>query len=239
MEVRADAARRVSCPALVIIAANDIMTPPEAGRELARLIAGAASVTIADCGHMLVAEAPDAVLDALIDFFARRPERPERGPQAANGSATIAGGGRARQGKQGSRRLQAAAGAAPGCNPRSGGEGVLGRIDLPTAAAWHADIASARRNPVSTMRRPPTSAPLRAAWALAGAADLRSAAPARRGARRRRAVLRLRPRRAPGRDGIWQRQFRYRKGYSVRTTHNQLATMYQSPCSSWDVNCIR
>jgi pimeloyl-ACP methyl ester carboxylesterase len=66
----AEAARRVHCPALVVIAAHDIMTPPKAGQELARLIAGSRSVTIADCGHMLVAEAPDAVLDALIDFCA-------------------------------------------------------------------------------------------------------------------------------------------------------------------------
>jgi pimeloyl-ACP methyl ester carboxylesterase len=27
-------------------------------------------VTIADCGHMLLAEQPDATLDALIAFFA-------------------------------------------------------------------------------------------------------------------------------------------------------------------------
>ena len=66
----AEAARRVRCPALVMIAANDIMTPPKAGHELARLIAGSRTVAVADCGHMLVAEAPDAVLDALIDFCA-------------------------------------------------------------------------------------------------------------------------------------------------------------------------
>jgi len=66
----AEAAHRVHCPALVVIATHDIMTPPKAGQELARLIAGSRSVTIADCGHMLVAEAPDAMLDALIDFCA-------------------------------------------------------------------------------------------------------------------------------------------------------------------------
>ena len=37
---------------------------------LAGLIAGSRSVAIPDCGHMLLAEAPDAVLDALIDFCA-------------------------------------------------------------------------------------------------------------------------------------------------------------------------
>jgi pimeloyl-ACP methyl ester carboxylesterase len=60
----------VSAPALVVIAANDIMTPPKAGQELARLLAGSRTVIVPDCGHMLLAEAPDAVLDALIEFFA-------------------------------------------------------------------------------------------------------------------------------------------------------------------------
>jgi pimeloyl-ACP methyl ester carboxylesterase len=64
-----DGAARVRCPALVILAANDIMTPPRNGAELARLIAGARTVTLPDCGHMLVAEQPDATLDALIGFF--------------------------------------------------------------------------------------------------------------------------------------------------------------------------
>jgi pimeloyl-ACP methyl ester carboxylesterase len=65
-----EGARKVRCPALVMIAANDIMTSPKAGRELAGLIAGSRSVTVENCGHMLLSEAPDAVLDALIDFFA-------------------------------------------------------------------------------------------------------------------------------------------------------------------------
>jgi pimeloyl-ACP methyl ester carboxylesterase len=64
------AARNVRCPALLVIAENDIMTPAKAGHELARLIPGSRTVTIPACGHMLLAEAPDAVLDALIDFFA-------------------------------------------------------------------------------------------------------------------------------------------------------------------------
>jgi len=65
-----EAARKLRRPALVVIAANDIMTPTKNGQELARLIAGSCAVTIEECGHMLLAEAPDAVLDALIAFFA-------------------------------------------------------------------------------------------------------------------------------------------------------------------------
>jgi pimeloyl-ACP methyl ester carboxylesterase len=65
-----DAARKVTAPTLVMIAANDIMTPPKAGQKLAELVAGSRTVTLPDCGHMLMAEAPDAVLDALVAFFA-------------------------------------------------------------------------------------------------------------------------------------------------------------------------
>jgi pimeloyl-ACP methyl ester carboxylesterase len=64
-----DSAGKVRCPALVVIAANDIMTAPKAGRELADLISGGRAATIPDCGHMLLAETPDALLDALIAFF--------------------------------------------------------------------------------------------------------------------------------------------------------------------------
>ena len=64
------AARRLSCPTLIVMGAKDVMTPPRAGRQLAEQIAGALTVTIPNCGHTLMAEAPDAVLDALIDFFA-------------------------------------------------------------------------------------------------------------------------------------------------------------------------
>ena len=46
------------------------MTPPRNGAELARLIPGSRTATLPDCGHMLVAEQPDATLDALAAFFA-------------------------------------------------------------------------------------------------------------------------------------------------------------------------
>jgi len=65
----ADAARGLRCPALVLVAANDIMTSAKSGRELAALIPGGRLVTIPDCGHMLLAEAPDGVLDALTAFI--------------------------------------------------------------------------------------------------------------------------------------------------------------------------
>ena len=65
-----DSAAKVKCPALVVIGAQDVMTPPKAAAALAAAIPGARTARIAASGHSLMAEAPDAVLDALIEFFA-------------------------------------------------------------------------------------------------------------------------------------------------------------------------
>ena len=68
-----DAAAKVSCPALFILGRRDVMTPPRSAAALAKAVAGARTVTIAPSGHSLMAESPDAVLDALIEFL--QPER--------------------------------------------------------------------------------------------------------------------------------------------------------------------
>jgi pimeloyl-ACP methyl ester carboxylesterase len=65
-----DAAAKVKCPALFILGARDMMTPPRAAQDLSKAIAGSKTVTIAPSGHSLMAEAPDATLDALIAFLA-------------------------------------------------------------------------------------------------------------------------------------------------------------------------
>jgi pimeloyl-ACP methyl ester carboxylesterase len=65
-----EVAGKVRCRTLVLLGANDIMTPTKSGRALAALIPGSRTVAIEDSGHMMLAEAPDAVLDALIGFFA-------------------------------------------------------------------------------------------------------------------------------------------------------------------------
>lgn len=66
------AAARVDCPTLIVIGANDAMTPPKAGRQLAESIKGARLVTLPNCGHMMMAESPDALLDGLSAFFSAR-----------------------------------------------------------------------------------------------------------------------------------------------------------------------
>jgi pimeloyl-ACP methyl ester carboxylesterase len=60
-----DAAAKVACPALVVMGAEDRMTPAKAGAKLAAAIPGARSVVIPNCGHMMLAEKPDEILDAL------------------------------------------------------------------------------------------------------------------------------------------------------------------------------
>ena len=48
---------------------RDVMTPPRASQSLQEQIPGARSVVIDFSGHSLMAEAPDATLDALIEFL--------------------------------------------------------------------------------------------------------------------------------------------------------------------------
>ncbi|MBL8707357.1 MAG: alpha/beta hydrolase [Rhodospirillales bacterium] len=66
----ADAAK-VACPALLVLGEADRMTPAKAGRALAQAIKGAEAIAIADCGHMMMVEQPDATLDALTGFLGR------------------------------------------------------------------------------------------------------------------------------------------------------------------------
>lgn len=58
---------RVRCPCLVLSGGRDLQVPIDDAFEYARRL-GAPVRTIADCGHLLIAERPDAVADA-IDFF--------------------------------------------------------------------------------------------------------------------------------------------------------------------------
>ncbi len=67
----AAAAAKVTCPTLVLAGAEDIMIPAKKCMEFAKLIANATSVTLPRTGHMLMQEAPDATLDALIAHFGR------------------------------------------------------------------------------------------------------------------------------------------------------------------------
>ena len=59
----------VKCPVLFVLGKRDVMTPVRAAKGLQDQLAGAKTVVIDFSGHSLMAEAPDATLDALIDFL--------------------------------------------------------------------------------------------------------------------------------------------------------------------------
>ncbi len=59
----------IAAPTLVVSGERDRMTAPKMAREIAATIPGARLASIADSGHALMAERPDAVLDALAAFI--------------------------------------------------------------------------------------------------------------------------------------------------------------------------
>jgi pimeloyl-ACP methyl ester carboxylesterase len=64
-----ESAAKVTCPALLISGARDLMTPARAAKGIGEKLAGSKSVLIPGTGHDLMQEQPDAVLDALIAFL--------------------------------------------------------------------------------------------------------------------------------------------------------------------------
>jgi pimeloyl-ACP methyl ester carboxylesterase len=63
------AADAVRCPTLFVFGASDVMTPPRSTRLLTGAIAHGKVATV-NAGHAMMAEQPDAVLDALYGFAA-------------------------------------------------------------------------------------------------------------------------------------------------------------------------
>jgi pimeloyl-ACP methyl ester carboxylesterase len=59
-------AAAVQCPALLILGERDRLTPPRSAALLAQTLPDSETVVLADCGHAMLAERPDAVLDQLI-----------------------------------------------------------------------------------------------------------------------------------------------------------------------------
>ncbi|BAO29799.1 alpha/beta fold hydrolase [Sulfuritalea hydrogenivorans] len=65
-----DAAAALACPALIVSGSRDMMTHPKAAAKLAAAIKDVRSINLDGAGHALMAEQPDAVLDALRGFIA-------------------------------------------------------------------------------------------------------------------------------------------------------------------------
>lgn len=65
-----EAARRVRCPALLVIGSEDRMTPPAAAQALIDCLADVRVVNLRGAGHALMAEAPEALAQILEEFLA-------------------------------------------------------------------------------------------------------------------------------------------------------------------------
>lgn len=63
-------AQAMTCPALFVSGDRDVMTPAKAARGLIGKIRSSQVTMITGCGHAMMAERPDAVLDALRRFLA-------------------------------------------------------------------------------------------------------------------------------------------------------------------------
>lgn len=61
-----DAARRINVPVILILGAQDRMTPPKAAQPLIDALSAPEVRLIPDCGHMLMSEQPEAVHRALV-----------------------------------------------------------------------------------------------------------------------------------------------------------------------------
>ena len=59
----------IRCPALVLVGAEDELTPPERAAEIAGGIAGARLVTVPHSGHVSTLEQPEEVTRALLEWL--------------------------------------------------------------------------------------------------------------------------------------------------------------------------
>ncbi|MFQ5993885.1 MAG: alpha/beta fold hydrolase [Acidiferrobacterales bacterium] len=66
---RAEQAAQVRCPTLLIIGDRDVMTPPAASQHLGQTIPEARTIVVENCGHAMLSEQPNAVLDALSEIL--------------------------------------------------------------------------------------------------------------------------------------------------------------------------
>ena len=58
----------IPCPTLVLVGADDTLTPPDRAAEMAAAVPGARQVVVPACGHLSPLEQPQAVTEALVAF---------------------------------------------------------------------------------------------------------------------------------------------------------------------------
>jgi pimeloyl-ACP methyl ester carboxylesterase len=60
----------IACPTLVVVGADDALTPPDRAAEIAAAVPRSRQVVVPDCGHLSTLEQPAAVTALLVDFLA-------------------------------------------------------------------------------------------------------------------------------------------------------------------------
>ena len=65
-------AGNITCPTILVLGDRDAMTPVKAAEPVAQAILGARVIMLKGCGHMMMTEQPDQVLDALIGHIRAR-----------------------------------------------------------------------------------------------------------------------------------------------------------------------
>lgn len=75
-----EAAGRVQCPVLVLLGGRDQMAPPRGAGDVIDALPSPRVQVLPRCGHMHMAEEPDAVLDALLEFLDNPPRPDARAP---------------------------------------------------------------------------------------------------------------------------------------------------------------
>jgi pimeloyl-ACP methyl ester carboxylesterase len=62
----------IRCPTLVVVGADDILTPPDRAAEIVAAIPGARQVIVPACGHLSPLEQPTVLTHALASFLGER-----------------------------------------------------------------------------------------------------------------------------------------------------------------------
>jgi pimeloyl-ACP methyl ester carboxylesterase len=65
----APVAAKIDCPALLLLGERDRMTPPDKAKKLSESIPDCRTIILPNVGHMMMSEAPDSVIDALLHFI--------------------------------------------------------------------------------------------------------------------------------------------------------------------------
>ena len=63
------AARKITCPTLLLVGDRDLMTPRKTSHELRQTLLKTREIVLSNAGHAMMNEQPDVVLDHLRDFF--------------------------------------------------------------------------------------------------------------------------------------------------------------------------